>query len=227
MPTICASIMEESAQEFLKAASGVETDLIEVRADGLSEPTAENVHSLMSDLKKGVKAQIILTVRSKSEAGRFEGSEEERKTVILGSLHLADIIDIELNSVIRDEIVSKARANRVEVIVSYHDFEKTPRTEEITGIFESEKAAGADYCKAAFKANRHGDVLRLLDACLQMKGRARVIAISMGELGRISRIVAPVFGSAITYASLGVKTAPGQLTVEETKTAFKMLGVSR
>jgi len=227
MPTICASIMEESVQEFLKAASGVETDLIEVRADGLSEPTAENVHSLMSDLKKGVKAQIILTVRSKSEGGHFEGSEEERKTVILGSLHLADIIDIELNSVIRDEIVSKARANRVEVIVSYHDFEKTPRTEEITGIFESEKKAGADYAKAAFKANNPRDVLRLLDACQQMKGRARVIAISMGELGRISRIAAPVFGSAITYASLGVKTAPGQLTVEETKTAFKMLGVSR
>ncbi|HDY74450.1 MAG TPA: type I 3-dehydroquinate dehydratase [Euryarchaeota archaeon] len=227
MPAICASIMEESVEGFLKAASGVKADLIEVRADGLSEPTAENVHHLLSELKKTTQTRTILTVRKKDEGGRFEGTEDERKNVILGSLHLADIIDIELNSPIRDEIVLKARANRIEVIVSYHDFEKTPETEEITGIFESEAAAGADYAKAAFKANNPSDVLRLLDACQQMKGRARVIAISMGELGSISRIAAPVFGSAITYASLGAKTAPGQLTVEETKTAFKMLGVSR
>ena len=219
--------MEDSVAGFLRAATGVDADLIEVRADGLSEPTAENVHHLLSELKKTVDVGIILTVRSKAEGGRFEGSEEERKSVILGSLHLIDIVDIELNCGIRDEIVSKARANKIEVIISSHDFEKTPGTREITGIFEAEKDAGADYAKAAFKANSHGDVLRLLEACEEMQNRARVIAISMGELGTISRIAAPVFGSAITYAAAGVKTAPGQLTVEETKTAFKMLGVLR
>lgn len=225
MPAICASIMEDSVEGFLEAASGVDVDLIEVRADGLSEPTPENVHRLLSELKKATKAKIILTIRKKDEGGRFEASEQERKEAILGSLHLADIIDIELNCTIRDEVVSKARANNIEVIISSHDFEKTPGAGEMKEIIVEEIKAGADYAKAAFKANSHGDVLRLFEACEVMRGKSRVIAISMGELGRVSRIAAPVFGSAITYAAAGEKTAPGQLTVEETKTAFKMLGI--
>jgi 3-dehydroquinate dehydratase-1 len=219
--------MVDSVDGFLKEASGVEADFIEVRADGLSEPTPENVHRLLSDLKKTTQARIILTVRKKDEGGRFEGNEDERKNVILGSLHLADIIDIELECGIRDEVVSKARANRVEVIVSSHDFEKTPSTEEMEDIIGKELQAGADYAKLAFKANTLHDVLELLWFTEKMSNKTRVITISMGEVGMISRIAAPVFGSEVTYASTGAKTAPGQLTVEETKKAFEMLGVSK
>ena len=68
MPAICASIMEESVEGFLKAASGVKADLIEVRADGLSEPTAENVHHLLSELKKTTQTRTILTVRKRMKA---------------------------------------------------------------------------------------------------------------------------------------------------------------
>ncbi len=227
MPFICASILEASVDGFLKAAVGIEADLIEVRADGLSECSPENVHGLLSDLKKTTQAKIILTVRKKGEGGLFEGTEEERKSVILGSLHLADIIDIELKCEIRDDIVSKARANKVEVIVSYHDFEKTPGAREITDIITKEKKAGADYAKVAFKANTLHDVLELLGVTEKLSQKMRVIAISMGELGRISRIAAPVFGSVVTYAATGAKTAPGQLTVEETKKVLEILGVSK
>jgi 3-dehydroquinate dehydratase-1 len=227
MPSICASILEDSVEGFLKTSSGVKAELIEVRADGLIKCTPENVHSLLTDLKITTQARIILTVRKKDEGGRFEGTEEERKNVILGNLHLVDIIDIELNCAIRDEVVSKARANGIEVIVSYHDFDKTPGSEEMKKIINEEVKAGADFAKLAFKANTLHDVLELLGVTEKMSSRTRVIMISMGDLGRISRITAPVFGSAITYASTGGKTAPGQLTVEETKKAFEMLGVSK
>jgi 3-dehydroquinate dehydratase-1 len=219
--------MEDSVEGFLKTASQVEVDLIEVRADGLLECTPENVHSILTDLKKTTQARIILTVRKKDEGGRFEGTEEERKNVLLGSLHLADIIDIEFNCAIRDEVVSKARANRVEVIVSYHDFEKTPSTKEMKDIIVKETKAGANYAKVAFKANTLHDVLELLWVTEKMRDKTRVIAISMGDIGMISRIGAPIFGSAITYASTDAKTAPGQLSVEDTKSMFEMLGVSR
>jgi 3-dehydroquinate dehydratase len=50
----------------------------------------------------------------------------------------------------------------------------------------------------------------------------------MGPKGRVSRIVAPVFGSAFSYASLrkGTETAPGQLTVSEMRDALRFIGAN-
>jgi 3-dehydroquinate dehydratase-1 len=94
-------------------------------------------------------------------------------------------------------------------------------------IIVKETKAGANYAKVAFKANTLHDVLELLWVTEKMRDKTRVIAISMGDIGMISRIGAPIFGSAITYASTDAKTAPGQLSVEDTKSMFEMLGVSR
>jgi 3-dehydroquinate dehydratase-1 len=225
MPAICASLLEKNASDFLIAAKSLEVDLIEVRADGLSNCTLETVHSLLSELKKTTSASIILTVRIKDEGGSYEGTEMERKRILLGSLHLADMIDIELKSIIREEVVSKAKSNKIGVIISYHDFTKTPSAKKIEDILSSEIRAGADLAKVAFKANSMRDVLELLRVAEKMSEKSRIITISMGELGGISRIAGPVFGSQITYGSVAKKTAPGQLEVEELKTFFKILGL--
>jgi 3-dehydroquinate dehydratase-1 len=49
------------------------------------------------------------------------------------------------------------------------------------------------------------------------KAPGRLVAIGMGDLGRISRIVAPFLGAEFTYASLNedVATAPGQISYEK------------
>jgi 3-dehydroquinate dehydratase-1 len=219
--------MEETPENFLKAIKDIDADLIEIRADSLKECSNDNVHKLLSDLKKITEARIILTVRNGDEGGWFEGTEKEREKIILGSLHLADLVDIELKSDIRDKIVSTARVNNIDVIISYHDFEKTPSSKEIEDIITAEKKAGADYAKVAFKANSNQDVLELLRKIERMSKKVRVVAISMGEIGRISRIAAPVFGSSIAYASVGRKTAPGQLSVADTRKILEVLGVSK
>ncbi len=134
-------------------------------------------------------------------------------------------MDIELRSEICNEVVSKARANKIGVIISYHDFSKTPERKEILRIIEKEIKAGADYAKVAFKANSPADVLELLRITHEMSKKTDVISMSMGELGRISRIASPFFGSKITYAAVGKSTAPGQLSFEETKRILESLGV--
>jgi len=225
MTSLCVSLMEERVEDFLKVAQGIEADLIEVRADGLGECTPEAVHHLLAGLKKAASARIILTVRSRAEGGRFNGSEEERKKIILGNIHLADMVDIELRSAMRDEVVQKARANNLKVIISYHDFDKTPGFEEMERIIEEEVSAGADYAKVAFMANTLHDVLTLLQVTEQMAKKTSVIAISMGETGMISRIAAPVFGSSVAYVKAGRKTAPGQLSLGDTRKVLSLLGV--
>jgi 3-dehydroquinate dehydratase-1 len=217
--------MEKSVERFLELAKDLDADLIEVRADGLEKCTPEEVHRLVSELKKNTNSSIILTVRKKSEGGSFNGSEEERKTVLLGSLHLADMIDIELNSSIRDEVVQKAKANKIGVIISHHDFDKTPWEGEMKAIVKEEMEAGADYVKIAFYAGKADDVLRLLSFTLNASKVTKIISVSMGEKGKISRVASPVFGSAISYTSIGRETGPGQLSLAETKKVFEMLGL--
>jgi 3-dehydroquinate dehydratase len=50
----------------------------------------------------------------------------------------------------------------------------------------------------------------------------------MGELGKPSRLLSPLFGAFFTIASFerGKETASGQLTIQEMKTAYQALGLT-
>lgn len=225
MVLLCASLIGENEEEFLHNLRGLEADIIEIRADGLINPSPEVVHNLLSKVRQGTKAKVILTLRSSEEGGKYKGEDEDRKKTILGSIHLIHMIDIELNSPFREEVMRAARSNGVTTIVSYHDFKSTPSKERIVKIIEDESRVGADYSKVAFQANNKEDVLNLMNATWAMSEKTNVIAISMGELGRITRLTAPFFGSKITYASVGKKSAPGQMNLEDTRDILRSLGV--
>ena len=49
------------------------------------------------------------------------------------------------------------------------------------------------------------------------KGKTNLIAFSMGDAGRISRILCLYLGGPYTYVSLGKPVAPGQFSVDEVK----------
>jgi len=49
-----------------------------------------------------------------------------------------------------------------------------------------------------------------------------LIAFSMGDYGRISRILCLLLGSPFTYVSLGKAVAPGQFSLSEMKSILKM-----
>ena len=48
----------------------------------------------------------------------------------------------------------------------------------------------------------------------------KLIAFSMGDYGRLSRILCLLLGSPYTYVSLGKPIAPGQFSVDEVKSIF-------
>jgi 3-dehydroquinate dehydratase len=47
----------------------------------------------------------------------------------------------------------------------------------------------------------------------------------MGKLGRVSRLLSPLYGSYFTFASLkkGSETANGQFSLQEMKSTYKIL----
>ena len=126
-----------------------------------------------------------------------------------------DFVDIEVESPEKKKIIEKAKLNGCQVIVSMHDFEKTPEK------FSVEKG-NADLFKIATKVNSVEDCKRLLDL---LKNRNDRIVLGMGKLGTFTRIVAPLLGSYLTYASINQITAPGQLNLETMHAIYKGMGL--
>jgi 3-dehydroquinate dehydratase len=68
-----------------------------------------------------------------------------------------------------------------------------------------------------------------LDFVKDWSGQVSLVCFGMGELGMISRTLAPLYGAAFTFTSLtaGEATAPGQPTFDEMRQIYKFLGVFR
>ncbi|RLG22942.1 3-dehydroquinate dehydratase [Methanosarcinales archaeon] len=166
----------------------------------------------------------IITCRKKEEGGEFEGGEVDRKKIMMDILDRADMIDVELSSIWIDEVVERAREIGTRTIVSYHNFVETPALDEMMDIFKKELEKG-DVGKIAVMPRNKEDTLTTLHAVCTASHMGSVCAISMGEIGAPTRIIAPLYGSVLTYGSLGKGTAPGQYSVRTLREGLKILGL--
>ena len=219
-PRICVSIAAESLKELerqLKKAAE-KTDLAEVRLDRLKQP-----EKALPIIKKS-RLEVIATLRPAWEGGWFKGSEKKRAGILKKACGAAGFVDVELKADFIAEVVKEARKKGSRVIVSWHDFEKTPGKKDLETIFKKEKKAGADVCKIVTNARQFGDNNIMLDLVLSNAG-AGIIAFCMGEVGIASRILSPLFGADFTYACLeyGKTTAPGQVSVDDVKEIYRVM----
>lgn len=96
------------------------------------------------------------------------------------------------------------------LILSYHNFEETP--DDLEGLLHSMEQKGpARFYKIATKARSLLDSLRMLEF---VKSHPSVIGLCMGELGQITRILAPVIKTPIMYASFEEDNALGQVSLK-------------
>ena len=224
IPIIAKNI--EDAKKQLRLAVK-KAGFVELRLDYLKKTTSEDLKSLFK-LAKG-KARIIATNRSKKEGGHFNGTESERIKLLEKCIFSKpDFIDLELSTEkhLLKKTMEKAKKRKVHVIVSHHDFKKTPSFKKLVSIAAEEFKDGADIAKIACTCNSHDDANRLLKLLkLVSKKRKHMIAVGMGEHGRITRVYGPFFGSFLTFASLkkGKESASGQLTVEALKKEWKKI----
>lgn len=199
-----------------KKAKQLGADLLELRIDLVSQKP----QGVLEELKK-LDLPIIITNRMKDQGGSWQGSEEERIKKLLLLLPLADAVDIELCAQDRDIVVNIAKNAGKTVIISTHDFQRTPDNKVMDSIIQESLDTGADIAKLAVMPGSLADVLRLLKVTLCAKGP--VCTISMGDTGKHSRVIAPVYGSVMTYGYVDIPTAPGQLRIDELKNFLKML----
>lgn len=228
-PGILVSAQGRSAPEILASVSALSAvpgiTGIEVRLDYLdsgrnSDEIAELAGLLEAAYEAAGEKLLIVTVRTRAEGGEAAFTDPEYARLVGSLIGLApmDLIDVEADR--GDELVRAlvraAHAKGVGVIMSHHDFKKTPATSELLATLEKEKALGGDILKLAVMPEKPSDVARLLLATAQAKeaGLSPLVTMSMGPLGSVSRVSGEVFGSALTFAMTGKASAPGQLAVE-------------
>ncbi|ODS35108.1 MAG: type I 3-dehydroquinate dehydratase [Candidatus Altiarchaeales archaeon WOR_SM1_86-2] len=218
---ICIPVIENNVVLMVEKANAADSDLVELRLDYLD--SFENLGAIKNILKPK-----IATCMPKWEGGNFPGTEDERIEILLDVIDYCDMVTVELNTrkEFLDDVIEKAKDRGVKVIVAYHNFKLTPEKDEILEILRKEKESGADVAKVAFLGKNHLDVLNVLYCLADNDLDIPIIAVSMGELGKITRVMALVFGSYLTYACAekGKESAPGQLTVEDVKKILKILG---
>ncbi|MFB0501751.1 MAG: type I 3-dehydroquinate dehydratase [Candidatus Bathyarchaeia archaeon] len=222
---ICVSVPPETVAEALnliEKAENQRADLIEVRLDSLKE------HKKLADIAHCSSTPLIATNRSTECQGKFLGSETERKKILLDAARNGfEYVDVELSTPRLKEIVGNLRGMGIKPITSFHDFDETPSSSQLNEILRKEIASGAEVCKIVTTARLVDDNLTVLDFVSKASKSARMVCFSMGDLGKPSRLLSPVFGAFFTIASLesGRKTASGQLTIREMKTIYEALGL--
>ncbi|RXK48491.1 type I 3-dehydroquinate dehydratase [Halorientalis pallida] len=159
---------------------------------------------------------LIVTNRADFEGGEAEDDDARLDALCTAVEHSSvEAVDVELTTASEgggERVIDHAHANGVSVIVSTHDFAKTPEPPKLRQLLDRACEYG-DVGKLAVTARSTDDVLELLAATrASVAGGDRVATMAMGEPGRHSRAVAPLYGSRIGYAPVdpAEATAPGQ-----------------
>lgn len=215
--SIVAAIGKNPIDSAIKAKK-LGADILELRIDLLDDYS--EAEFIIREMKK-TGLPVLITNRPKQEGGAWEKSEAERIGVLISLMPIADAIDIELCAKDRDFVVKEAKNAGKTVIISTHYFQKTPETKVMKNVLEESFTAGADIAKLAVMPESFDDVLRLFDVTLHAKGA--VCTIAMGDIGKHSRVIAPVYGSVMTYGSVDTAIAPGQLRVDKLKSILELV----
>ena len=164
--------------------------------------------------------QSIATCRRVEAGGLFAGSVEEQIDRLQSAVRAGcQRVDVELESVraAGREILERLRPAKV--IVSHHDYHKTP---PLAPIYRTLARLPATYVKIATFARTLQDNLRVADL-LRAHGRSgRLVAHALGPSGLPSRLLALKWASAFTYGSAGANlaVASGQLPAEVMRSIY-------
>jgi len=216
-PRICVSILPKNVSEALRLIEKVEAahaDFIEVRLDCL-----EN-HRGLADLVAHGKTPKIAT----DKASR---TETEHRQMLLGAAKSGfEYVDVELSTPQLKDLIRELKALGAKPIASFHKFDGSLSISDLTSILEREISSGAEVCKIVTTAKQVEDNLTTLNFMSTASSKTKLVCFCMGELGKISRLLSPLFGGFFTFASLerGSETASGQITIQEMKASYELLG---
>lgn len=227
IPKICVPIVATTELAILEEAknlSSIKLDIVEWRVDYFDYADdlvkVKNILAALVNILTDIP--ILFTFRTQKEGGQRHISItnyiELNKEI--ASTGLVDLIDIEVFTVYESvtDIIQTAHKHNVNIILSSHDFEKTPPKDDMIYRLRKMQNLGADIVKIAVMPQSKLDVLELLETTAIMSenySNTPIVAISMGTLGLITRLSSEIFGSAITFGATKNTSAPGQINAND------------
>jgi 3-dehydroquinate dehydratase-1 len=217
---ICVSIAAQDLEQLkihISQAFNFGADYVEIRFDFLN---LSDMHEALS-IADMINKKAVYTLRSPEQGGRFKGSTSER---IAWLEKLSDskpmLLDVELYTIKHNEdLADYLREQNSSLLVSWHDFKKTPSNAQLTKLLHEMKIYSKNV-KVVTTARKNEDSLRLLELYEKPLG-LNLIAFAMGDAGAISRLLCCIIGNApFTYASLQKAISPGQLTIKQMRKLY-------
>jgi 3-dehydroquinate dehydratase type I len=131
-------------------------------------------------------------------------------------------VEIEASEDFLKAAIAAARPSGTKVIISYHNFLETPPAVELSRIVDRCFSAGADVAKVACTVKTPADNAALLGLLVDKRP---LVVVGMGELGKVTRIAAPLLGAVFTFAAPADQpgTAEGQLSADEMRAFYAAL----
>ena len=232
---LCVPVTATSPEAIVpevRRALAAGADLVELRLDYLEQQDTDLLVQAFADIMMDlldVHAQLVVTCRAADEGGHWRGGME-RMTLLRRALEWPNgpgYVDVEYAhwaTLPEQESLGKILpgSRSAALILSRHDFEATP-ADPARMLGEIAEAHPTAILKLACKANTIVDSVRMLEALRAWAQRRSTIALTMGETGVVTRVLARKLGAFLTFASLeaGKESAPGQISIEQMKNLYR------
>ncbi|MCL5457338.1 type I 3-dehydroquinate dehydratase [Loigolactobacillus coryniformis] len=224
-PKVAVPITGHTSAEILEQArviSEKQPDIVEWRIDFWNNVLdANELESIANNLRHEIgEIALLTTFRTYGEGGEMKLSDSDYFKICRNviSLNLTDAIDLELfhDKTKIDSLLDLAKDQGIVSIMSSHDFKETPKQNVIVDRLKEMVDAKADVAKIAVMPKNVNDLLVLLKATNEASSilSKPIITMSMGSLGKTSRVTGEIFGSSVTFATVEAASAPGQIPIE-------------
>ena len=164
----------------------------------------------------------IATCRREEAGGAFKGSVEEQAAVLAAAVRAGcQWVDIELESIKEAGSSLLRQFHPARVIASYHDYRRTPA---LGGVYRQLARLPVDMVKVATHAQHLRNNLQIRKLLKAHHHQSpKLVAVAMGASGIPSRLLALLWGSAITYASPGNHAVvPGQVAAALMRSIYRV-----
>ena len=214
----CVSIAEKTPKKLKQTLAKAlkKSDYAEIRFDFLTPNSVPDaLHLIRKDLRR-----CVSTLRPIREGGKFSGSEKNRVSIIkLIAEYDPFLLDIEYDTLRKNKNLQRyLKSTGTHTLVSWHNFKQTPDISVLKKkLLEMKKFS--NNIKIVTMAKSINDGSRILSLYNNSKN-VKLIAFSMGNFGKMSRLLCLLLGSPYTYVSLGKPIAPGQFSLDEVKSIF-------
>lgn len=218
-PLLCAVVIGKTLSNFLLQLEKAQAmaDLVELRVDYL-----ENINSrMLHDIAKQVQKKVILCCRAKRDNGNFTGTLKAQNQILqIGNDLEFDYLDVDL-AIANKIIIQRKKAKK---IISYHNFQNTPSLVTLVNIAHKMRAFAPDILKFSVMINQSDDVNILFRFLLSKRPSENIIALGMGKQGKITRLLTPLLGGYLTFASVDASSsAPGQIDIKTMQDFYHQL----